>query len=134
MIGVDSNVLLRLLVDDDKAQVEAVAVLFRGRGAGSIRIPQVVLVETVWSLRRSFRMGKERIVEILANLLGREELVFEGRSTVMTAFEWYRRGNADFSDYLIAASNAESGAVPTYTFDHAAAAHPAFAELPIRTI
>jgi len=44
----------------------------------------------------------------------------------MTALQWYRLGNADFADYLIAALNREAGAAPTYAFDERAASSSAF--------
>ncbi len=133
MIGIDSNVLIRLLVNDQQEQAQAAADLLRDRGSESVRVANVVIAETVWVLGRHYRQEKAKIIEIIVLLLGREELVFEGRSALMTALNWYERGKADFADYLIAASNAEAGASPTYTFDQNAATHPLFAELPTRT-
>src|SRR5688572_32889142 len=121
MIGIDSNVLIRLFVNDNPEQAEAAIGLFAENGPRSIRISQVVVAETVWALQGSYRRDKISVVAALVLLLGREELVFEGRSTVLAALDWYQRGSADFADYLIAASNLEAGAVPTFTFDRKAA-------------
>jgi len=61
------------------------------------------------------------------SLLSRFELNIEGRSAVIVALQWYREGNADFVDYLIAALNREAGATPTYTLGKQATSSPAFA-------
>ncbi|MCW5696296.1 MAG: type II toxin-antitoxin system VapC family toxin [Bauldia sp.] len=131
MIGIDTNVLLRLFSDDNPAQAASAANLIDAQGPESIRVSNIVLAEMVWALARIYRQDKARIIEILVLLLGREELVFEFRSAVKTALDWYEHGRADFADYLIAASNAAAGAEPTYTFDQMAESHPAFAPVPM---
>jgi predicted nucleic-acid-binding protein len=130
MIGIDTNVLLRLFTTDNPEQATAAAKLMDGCGPSSIRITNIVMAELVWTLLgRKYRVEKARLVEIVEDLLRREELVFESRNAVMMAVRWFEGGNADFGDYLIAALNEEAGASPTYTFDRMAAGHVAFSPM-----
>ena len=127
MIGLDTNVLVRLCVRDHPDQVEAALRLLSGVPPASVRVSVVVLAELTWTLLRRYRLDKAALIATVEGLLSRVELDIEGRGAVMTALRWYRGGNADFADYLIAALNREAGAAPTYTFDERAASSSAFA-------
>jgi predicted nucleic-acid-binding protein len=126
LIGVDTNVLVRLCVRDNPDQVAAALKLLSGAPAASIRVSVIVLAELTWTLLRRYRLDKVALIATMESLLSRVELNIEGRSAVMVALRWYREGNADFTDYLIAALNREAGATPTYTFDEQATSSPAF--------
>jgi predicted nucleic-acid-binding protein len=126
LIGLDTDVLVRLCVRDDSNQVEAALRLLSGAPPASVRVSVIVLAELTWTLLRRYRLDKAALIAALENLLSRLELDIEGRGAVMTALHWYRLGSADFADYLIAALNREAGATPTYTFDERAALNPAF--------
>jgi predicted nucleic-acid-binding protein len=127
LIGLDTNVLVRLCVRDHPDQVEAALKLLSGASPASIRVSVVVLAELSWTLLRRYRLDKAALIATVESLLSRVELDIEGRAAVMTALRWYRSGKADFADYLIAALNREAGATPTYTFDERAASSSAFA-------
>jgi predicted nucleic-acid-binding protein len=127
LIGLDTDVLVRLCVRDDSNQVEAALKLLSGAPPASVRVSVVVLAELTWTLLRRYRLDRSALIATVESLLSRVELDIEGRSAVMIALKWYRNGNADFADYLIAALNREAGATPTYTFDERAASSPAFA-------
>ena len=127
LIGLDTNVLVRLCVRDDSDQVKAAVRLLSGAHPASVRVSVIVLAELTWTLLRRYRLDKATLIATLESLLSRVELDIEGRGAVMTALWWYRSGNADFADYLIAALNREAGATPTYTFDESAASNSAFA-------
>jgi predicted nucleic-acid-binding protein len=127
LIGVDTNVLVRLCVRDNADQVDAALKLLSGAGRASVRVSVIVLAELTWTLLRRYRLDKAALIATMESLLSRVELNIEGRSAVMVALQWYRQGNADFADYLIAALNREAGATPTYTFDEMATSSPAFA-------
>jgi len=126
LIGLDTNVLVRLCVRDDSDQVEAALKLLSGAPPASVRVSVIVMAELAWTLLRRYRLDKAALIATVESLLSRVELDIEGRGAVMTALRWYRIGNADFADYLIAALNREAGATPTYTFDERAASSPAF--------
>jgi predicted nucleic-acid-binding protein len=126
MIGIDTNALLRLFTTDSPEQMAATNKLIGKRGPSSIRLTNLVVAELVWTLVRHYKQEKKQIIDIVEQLLEREELVFESRSAVMMALRWFEGGKADFADYLIGALNEEAGASPTYTFDHLAAGHIGF--------
>jgi predicted nucleic-acid-binding protein len=127
LIGVDTNVLVRLCVRDNSDQVKAALKLLSGAPPASVRVSVIVLAELAWTLLRRYRLDRAALIATMENLLSRVELDIEGRSAVVTALQWYGEGNADFADYLIAALNREAGATPTYTFDEKATSSPAFA-------
>jgi predicted nucleic-acid-binding protein len=127
MIGVDTNVLLRLFTADSPEQSRAAIRPIDGHGPSSIRLTNIVIVELVWTLVRYYKLDRSDIISVIEQLLERVELSFESRGPLMTALHWFERGRADFADYLIAALNEESGATPTYTFDQVAAVHQSFA-------
>jgi predicted nucleic-acid-binding protein len=127
VIGLDTNVSVRLCVHDDADQVKAAHKLFAEAPPASVRISVIVLAELAWTVLRRYRLDKATFITHVEDLLSRPELDIEGRSAVVTALRWYRSGKADFADYLIAALNHEAGATPTYTFDQSAAVNPAFA-------
>jgi predicted nucleic-acid-binding protein len=126
LIGVDTNVLVRLCIRDNSDQVDAALKLLSGAPPASVRVSVIVLAELAWTLLRRYRFDSAALIATVESLLSRVELDIEGRSAVMTALQWYRDGNADFADYLIAALNREAGAAPTYTFDEKATSSPAF--------
>lgn len=128
MIGVDTNVLLRSLVQDDPAQGRHVASLAEriDRAEDHFFVDDVVLCETVWTLRTGYRLSRERIAEVLEELLETALFVFEDRNLLREAVRAYRTGPADFADYVIGLRNARAGCDHTVTFDRALKAHPSF--------
>ena len=121
MKGLDTNVLVRYLTQDDPAQArKANAVL-----AGAIEhgepcaIDTVVLCELTWVLQDAYGFDKAAIVATLARLLDTAQLVVEHADVARRALEDYRRGTGDFADYVIGWRNRENGCAETVTFDRA---------------
>ena len=122
MIGIDTNVLVRVLVDDEKAAGQcrkARALLIQH---DKIFISRVVVTETVWVLQRVYAVGKDQILTYLNRLLLQKELVFEDRPLIERAYEIYRGETFGFSDALILASH-EPRQCLLYTFDKTLARH-----------
>ena len=124
MIGLDSNVLLRVFIDDTPIEhSEAARALLRSASRDGVRICLVVLVETIWTMRRTFGFRRAGIVEFVAELLDRPEFDIEDREVVEAALEMFVDFRSiDFADCLIAASNLKAGCLTSYTFDEAASA------------
>ena len=123
MAALDTNVLVRLLVEDDAAQLAAARKLIRQCvNAGEVLfIPITVTLELEWVLRSSFGFDKAAVVATLSKLLSTLELVFESERSLELALMLYRDGPADFSDCLHTALASTAGEPPLWTFDTAAA-------------
>ena len=123
MAALDTNVLIRFVVQDDAAQGAAAARLIRsGVQAGSaLFVPVTVLLELEWVLRSAFGFDKAAVLHALFRLLGSFELGFESESAVELAVAQYARSSADFADCLHAALAGQAGEQPLWTFDKAAA-------------
>lgn len=128
MIAVDTNVLVRLLVGDDRDQLRrVVALLERTREAGQqwfVAVP--VLCELVWVLDGVFGVPRREIASTLDGLLAERLYRVESREAIDEALGRYRRGRGDFADYLIAALARRQGATRTHTFDRALRREPDF--------
>ena len=128
MIGLDTNVLLRYITQDDPAQARrANAVVEQAHNAGDrILINDVVVCETVWVLRTGYRLGHDTIGQVLDKLFNTALFVFEDRDLLREALDAYRTGAGDFADYLIGLRNARAGCDHTVTFDRALKNRPSF--------
>ncbi len=127
MIGIDTNVLVRYLVQDDEQQASAAnKILDRISDINPAFINNIVMSETVWVLSRAYKYEKKLIVKTIEQILSTSGIEFENAEGVRKALRHYTNGNADFSDYLIAEINKENGANTTYTFDRKAAGNSLF--------
>jgi predicted nucleic-acid-binding protein len=122
MIGVDTNVLLRWLVDetlwpvDNPEQVE-LARRALSDPANRFFIGCVVLAETIWVLGKPLQQPKAVFVEALGRLLGASNLVIDARAAGADAVASFSAGSGGFSDHLIGELNRHGGCRTTFTFD-----------------
>lgn len=124
MIGIDTNVLVRYLAQDDAVQSPLATEIVEGfTSEAPGYISQVVLVETVWVLTRSYRMTREAIADAVEVLLRSRELIVERSEAGYLALATYRATKADFADALIAHGGRLAGCGETVTFDKGAASH-----------
>lgn len=132
MIGVDTNVLLRYILEDDPRQTPTATRFLEddARLTDPILVNPVLLVELVWTLARKDGFDKPDILAILDELTDSPRVAFVPPGPIEAAIDAWRRGRADFADCLIAALNADAGARTTVTFDKMAAAEPGFSAVP----
>ena len=128
MLGIDTNVLVRLLVRDDPAQFErARRLLKREAGKGeTVLISMLVLLEAEWVLRSRYALAKPKIADALSSLLDSVELTFEDEPSVEQALFVWKDSAAEFADCLINARHRALGCRATATFDARAAKLPGF--------
>ena len=129
-VGVDTNVLLRMVLNDD-AEQQARAVAF-GKGLNEERpgfVSLIVLVEFSWSLLSRYRMPKEQVQAAIQRLLKIKTLAFEDFDAIVVALERSSSPHVDFADALIAEHNRNLGCSHTVTFDRRAAKSIAGMEL-----
>ncbi len=124
MIGLDTNVVVRFLAQDDIVQSPIAARLIRRlRPDQPGFISSVVLAETVWVLTHSYKIPREELANIIESLLRSAELVIENAEAAYRALGLYRAGKrVDYADALIAETARLAGARETVTFDTRAAA------------
>lgn len=125
MIGFDTNVLVRFLMQDDPAQAAAASAALTGlTQADPGFLCREVLVELVWVLERAYRLPRADIARALDGLLETRELVIETADRVALATDRYRKGGAGFADQMVALAGQGAGCSKTLTFDHKRAAVP----------
>ena len=125
MIALDTNVLVRFLVQDDPEQARlAGEVIDQLSKEAPGFVGREVLVELVWVLERAYRLGRAEIAGALDGLLASTELVIEGADEIGPALELYRNDGFGFADLTIAAAARRAGAREVVTFDRKAARLP----------
>ena len=103
MIGLDANVLVRYLVEDDDPQSRAAdrfveEALNRGE---SLFVNQIVLCEVVWVLSRAYGFTRKEVAQALEMILYARQFEIEAKDRVVRGLREYGKGKADFADYLI---------------------------------
>jgi predicted nucleic-acid-binding protein len=121
VIALDTNALLRWIVADDDTQHKKIVTALdqATRKRQRVFIPEIVVVETMWTLRRSYKLSHTEAAEALKQLLSASLLVIENETLIAQALVAYKRGRGDFSDYLIREHARAGGAAPLLTFDEA---------------
>jgi predicted nucleic-acid-binding protein len=129
MIGLDTNVLVRYLAQDDPVQSRVATALIERRlsehNPGFVSI--VAMVETVWVLERAYHLAATDIATAIERVLQAAELVVENEQEVFTAMTALKEGRGAFADALIAALGERAGCEFTATFDRKALRLPGFA-------
>lgn len=123
MAALDTNVLVRYIVQDDAAQLAAAKRLIShcvGDGL-TLFVPVTVVMELEWVLRSNFGFGKDDALRTLSTLFSAAELTFESERALEVALQFFRKGSADFADCLHVALAHLAGEPPLWTFDKAAA-------------
>jgi predicted nucleic-acid-binding protein len=131
MIGLDTNVLLRLFVEDDPAQSDRARRFVNAAAADEPCIVNpVVLAEFAWTLARNFKIKRQEVARLIEGVLAMDDLEVPFRHAAERALAAYRAGRADFPDYVLAEINLELGCASTATFDRAALDSSAFSSVP----
>jgi predicted nucleic-acid-binding protein len=121
VIGLDTNILARFLLQDDRLQSPKADAIM-----GSLTVEEpgwvgvATLLELIWVLGSRNRFNRLAIAAVLDQLLSREEIAIEQPDCVQNALLLFRKGNADFADCLIASSAKAAGCTKTVTFDRVA--------------
>ena len=128
MIGIDTNVLVRYIVQDDPKQSKIATKLIESRLSIADKgfISSIVLCEVVWVLKRLYRQPKDRLLLVVKAILEAEAFEVEHRDCAWRAYYDFDEGLADFSDYYLARINKTYGASFTVTFDERAQKHRLF--------
>jgi predicted nucleic-acid-binding protein len=128
MIGLDTNILIRYLTQDDPVQsAKATDILERRltpKNPGFVSV--VAMVETVWVLDRAYGLTAQEIATAVERLLQVEVLTIENEQEVFTSMVALKQRNGSFADALIAELGSRVGCTRTLTFDQKALRLPSF--------
>jgi predicted nucleic-acid-binding protein len=122
MIGLDTNVMVRYIMQDDVKQSKLASVLIERlteEQPGFLSL--VCIIELVWVLESAYTLKRLQIVEVLSNLISIDVFKIERLTVVTAALRNFKTGKADFADCLIARSSMHAGCERTMTFDQSAA-------------
>ena len=119
MRALDSNVLVRFLVEDDAKQSAAAAALIERAAAAdeSLFVSDVVVCEVVWVLGTAYRVSRTQIASTLRELFRARALVFEAAAELARALDAFAAGRGDFADYLVREHARAAGCSTVVTFD-----------------
>lgn len=122
MIGLDTNVLVRYLVQDDPAQSRKATQLIARECTREEPgfINRIVLCELVWVLESAYGYSKDTIAGVVEKVLQTSQFQIEDVQAAWTAFRLYQKGKADFADCLLGTINRSHGCERTVTFDQKA--------------
>ena len=122
MIGLDTNVLVRYIMQDDKVQAAQASALLDNLSVDTPGwISLVSIVELVWVLTAAYGLGRGQILAALEGLLSTKELKVERAEVAWKALRTCRDAKADFADCLISCCAASAGCERSLTFDRGAA-------------
>lgn len=130
MRGLDTNVLVRYVVQDDPVQSRRSGRLIEETAADgeSLFLSCIVMCELVWVLESCYEATKNEIEEIIEKILLTGQFEVEHKSSVRAALEDFRAHKADFSDCLMGRVNRARGCHTTCSFDKAALGLPTFSQ------
>jgi len=128
MIGLDTNVLVRYLAQDDPVQSPAATDVIERRltQANPGYISVVVMAETAWVLERAYGLNAPAIAACIERVLQTDVLVVEHEQEVFTAMALLKQGSASFADSLILSLAEKAGCQTTLTFDRKALRLPGY--------
>ncbi|HEY6326213.1 MAG TPA: type II toxin-antitoxin system VapC family toxin [Candidatus Cybelea sp.] len=129
MIGLDTNVLVRYLTQDEPVQSARATAIIERRltHADPGFVSVLAMVETVWVLERSYGLTRKQIAHAVELILQIDALVVENEEQVFAAMTALKDSLGSFADALVAALGANAGCSNTLTVDRSALRIPGFA-------
>jgi predicted nucleic-acid-binding protein len=122
VIGIDTNVIVRYIMQDDARQsVLATRFMESLTQAAPGFLSHVALVEMVWVLSSAYGLSRAEVTQVLEHLLQTKEVVVERADVVARAVRQFKASTADLADCLIAGVGQQAGCDHTVTFDKGAA-------------
>ena len=128
MIGVDTNVLVRMIARDDPVQTPIAEQILDRAGEDGLFVSLVVLAELAWVLRRAYRYQPDAVLTAIEGVLAGREFVIERPELAASALSNARNANCGYADALIEQINVAAGAGMTLTFDDRAKRLPSMSD------
>ncbi|MDP1612902.1 MAG: type II toxin-antitoxin system VapC family toxin [Sulfuritalea sp.] len=109
MLAVDTNVLVRVLVDDPTALDQCRVARQTVSDAGEIFVSQVVQIETAWVLVKAYGLNKKRLQDTFGAIAIHPAFHLQRRDVFLSALQHHLTGSADFADCVILAESVNAG-------------------------
>ncbi|MEP6654368.1 MAG: type II toxin-antitoxin system VapC family toxin [Myxococcales bacterium] len=128
MIALDTNVLVRFLVEDDQVQAARATALIKRAIEGDDRlfVADIVMCEAAWVLGTTYKTPRREIAAVFRRLVGARHLAFASTDALARALSAFETGKGDFADYLIREQAKAAGCAAVVTFDGALLKEPGF--------
>jgi predicted nucleic-acid-binding protein len=122
MIGLDTNVIVRYVMQDDPKQSQKATRLIEALSADAPGfVPLVAVVEFIWVLTSCYDLRRDQVAQAIDGILRTKEFIVDRTEQVAQALRVYKTGSADFADCLIERGATSAGCERTLTFDASAA-------------
>lgn len=130
MTALDSNVLVRFLIEDALDQTNRAAKLIENILAqnDTIYVSDIALCQIVWVLKRCYSKTKTEILSVMRSIQSAKGLIFDSTDSIRNALDAYEHGKGDFADYLIREQAHSAGCETVATFDKALIGEEGFIE------
>ena len=131
MIGIDTNVLVRYITQDDENQATIATEFIENycSSGNKIFINHIVICELVWVLKKCYKISKPKTITIIEYILKISQFSIENPQIIWQALSDYKKGPADFADYVVSRTNKFHNCDETVTFDQKAGKSKGFALL-----
>ena len=116
----DTNILLRYIVQDIPDQAARVAALFEEIAAGNtaVHLPNTVIFESVYVLQQAYSVSKEDIAAALSSVIRHPGVILDHKGPILDALDFWRRtGGLSYADCFHLALAAALGFTEIYSFD-----------------
>ncbi|MGI9347054.1 MAG: PIN domain-containing protein [Gammaproteobacteria bacterium] len=122
MIGLDTNCLVRLLLDDPKARAQCERVRATVQKAQKVYISPLVLMESAWVFAACYQLKKEEIAATMKTLLASPNIVWDNKQSIHQAVELFAASNIEFADAMSLCLHRDKK-ITLLTFDKKLARH-----------
>lgn len=116
MIAIDTNVLVRVIVEDTGQPEQTKIARDLVENAEKVYLTQIVQIECAWVLAKVYKIDRASLLAVLEHLLANSAFILQRSERFKTAIDLFRLGHADFADCLILTESSYLDAV-LYTFD-----------------
>ena len=135
MIGIDTNVLVRYITQDDELQSGLAAEFIESycSSGKKIFVNHLVICELAWVLKKCYKLSKPKTINVIEHILQISQFSIENVQVIWQALTDYKRGSANFADYVVGRTNIFNNCDETITFDKKASKSNGFSLLSTNT-
>ncbi|MBL4901789.1 MAG: type II toxin-antitoxin system VapC family toxin [Desulfocapsa sp.] len=134
MIGIDTNILVRYITQDDELQSNIATEFIENycSTGNKIFVNHLVICELVWVLKKCYKLSKPKTITVIQHILQIAQFSIENAQIIWQALTDYKTGSADFADYVVGRTNIFNKCDETITFDKKTSKSKGFVLLPTK--